>query len=82
MSKEFHIDSLKRKTMTYKSSGLLLLLPIGVRIELHLGLLPWALVEVGSPLGSPQHVISELVVHSAGKKKGVVRWTPCTSLVN
>jgi len=60
MSKEFPIESLKRKTMVYKSGGLLLLLPIDFRMEPHLGLLPWTLVEVGSLLGSPQHVVVSL----------------------
>ena len=46
--------------MVYKSNGLLLLLPIGFRMEPHLTLLPWTLVEVGSFLGSPQQVVSEL----------------------
>ena len=32
--------------MVYKSSELLLLLPIGFRMEAHLGLLLWTLVEV------------------------------------
>ena len=54
--------------MVYKSSGLLLLLPIGVRMEPHLGLLPWTLVEVGSLLSSPQQVVSEPMVRSARRQ--------------
>ena len=51
--------------MVYKSSELLLLLSIGFKMEPHLGLLLWTLVEVGSFLGSPQQVISEPIVRSA-----------------
>ena len=66
---KFHIESLKRSVMVYKSSGLLLLLPIGFRMEPHLGLLPWTLVEVGSFLESPQQVVSEPMVRSARRQR-------------
>jgi len=55
--------------MVYKSSGLLLLLPIGFRMEPHLDLLPWTLVEVDFFLGSPQQVVSEPMVRSAGRQR-------------
>ena len=55
--------------MVYKSSGLLLLLPIGFRMEPHLDLLLWTLVEVGSFLGSLQQVVSEPIVRSAGRQR-------------
>jgi len=54
-----YIGSLKRRVMVYKSSELLLLLPIGFRMEPHLGLLSWILVEVSSFLKSPQRVVSK-----------------------
>ena len=53
MTKEVPDQSLKRRVMVYESSRLLLLLPIGFRMEPHLGLLPWTLVEVCSLLGLP-----------------------------
>ena len=58
--KKSHIESLKKKVMVYKSSGLLHLWSISFRIEPHLGLLPGTLVEVGSFLGSLQYVVSEI----------------------
>jgi len=39
--------------MVYKLSGLLILLPIGFKIEPHVGLLPWTLVEVAPSLDLP-----------------------------
>ena len=48
-----HIRSLKRGTIVCKSSKLLLLLPIGFKVEYHLSLLWRTLVEVGSLLEPP-----------------------------
>jgi len=50
---ESHIRNLKRRTIVYKISGPLLLLPIGLRMEPHLYLLAWILVEVGSLIDLP-----------------------------
>ena len=51
MSEDFHILSLKRRTMVYKSSGLLPLLLISFSMEPHLCLLSWTLVELVSEQG-------------------------------
>jgi len=51
MSEDFHIVSLKRRTMVYKSSGLLPLLLISFSMEPHLCLLSWTLIEVISEQG-------------------------------
>jgi len=63
-----HIGSLKRKVMIYKSNGLLLL-PICFRMELHLFLLPWTLVEVDFLLVSSQQVVSEPIVRLARRQR-------------
>jgi len=80
MIKKSHIGSLKRRVMVYKSSGLLLLLPIGFRMEPHLGLLPWSLVEVGSFLESPNKWYQSRWCVRVGDK-GVAWCTPWMCLV-
>jgi len=78
MSEESHIGSVKRMTMIY--TWLLLLLSIGFRMELHLCLLPWTFIEIGSLLGSPQQWYQSRWCVRLGEK-GVIWWIPWTSLV-
>jgi len=66
--KKSHIERLKRKVMIYKSSGLLLLLPIGFRMKPHLCLLPWTLVEVAPSLDVPNKVENRCRTSDMGSK--------------